>query len=120
MEVDKISAVKLTRKGDNLAGTVSRTINYLSKHSNEDIDLVLLVGTNDLSTRGVSPVDIINKFDDSVTELKRFSNLNQVFLCKVSRRFDNHNINRKVAQFNELLVERFYATEDFISVIDTV
>ena len=120
MEVDKISAVKLTRKGDNLAGTVSRTINYLSKHSNEDIDLVLLVGTNDLSTRGVSPVDIINKFDDSVTELKRFSNLNQVFLCKVPRRFDNHNINRKVAQFNELLVERFYATEDFISVIDTV
>ena len=41
MKVNEMSTVKLTRKGANLAGTVSRTINYLSKHSNEDIDLVL-------------------------------------------------------------------------------
>ena len=104
MKVDKISAVKLNRKGDNLAGTVSRTINCLSKHSNENTDLVLLVGTNDLSTRVVSPEHLINKFDEFITELKRSSNLNQIFLCKVPPRFDNHNINRKDTQFNERLV----------------
>ena len=51
MNVKDIPTVKLTKPGDNLAGTVYRCINYISKHNNDHIDVVLMAGTNDLSNR---------------------------------------------------------------------
>ena len=62
----------------------------------------------------------MKELDDSISELKRFSNIGQVFLCKIPPRFDHHNINTKVCLFNELLAEHFLDTEDFLSVVDTV
>ena len=41
-------------------------------------------------------------------------------MYKIPQRFDHHNINTKVCLFNELLVERFLDTKDFLTVVDTV
>ena len=104
MMVNKIPSVKLTKRGDNLSGTVSRLTTYISKHRNVHLDIVLMAGTNDLSKRDVTPEVLIKELDDSITVIKRFSNVGQIFLCKIPQRFDHHNINTKVCLFNELLV----------------
>ena len=120
MKVNNISTVKLTKKGDTINGSIARCMNFVGKHSDQLIDVVLLAGTNDLAIRGVNPDDLIDKLDKSLTDLKRFDNVQHVFLCKIPARFDSHNINSKVSRFNELLVERYLHTEDWITVIDTI
>ena len=112
--------MKLTKRGDSLAATVSRSRNFISKHVKEHLDIVILAGTNDLTRCDVSPESLIEELDSSITELKQFSNLDNVFVCKIPARLDRSLINRKVALYNELLVERFSDTEEYISVIDTV
>ena len=84
-------------------------------NSGDRIDVVLLVGTNDLSNRSVNPAELIDSLDDSLSELKRFSNVREIFFCKIPPRFVYHHINNKVARFNELLIERFNATEEFLT-----
>ena len=79
MNVNNISTVKLTKKGDTFSGSTARCINFVGKHSNQLIDIVLLAGTNDL---GVNPDDLIDKLDKSLTNLTRFDNVHHVFLCK--------------------------------------
>ena len=79
-----------------------------------------MAGTNDLSKRDVTPEVLIKELNDSITVIKRLSNVGQIFLCKIPQRFEHHNINTKVCLFNELLVERFLNTEDFLMVVDTV
>ena len=64
-------------------------------------------------------LSLIEELDSSITELKQFSNLDNVFICKIPARLDRSLINRKVALYNELLVEWFSDTEEYISVIDT-
>ena len=120
MKVANIPTVKLTKRGDSLAGTVSRSRNFISKHVKEHLDIVILAGTNDLTRRDVSPESLIEELDSSITELKQFSNLDNVLICKIPAKLDRSLINRKVALYNELLVERFSDTEEYISVIDTV
>ena len=63
MKVSDIPSVKLTKRGDNLSGTIYRCINYASKHSSETFVVVLLAGTNDLSNRSVSPEKLINTLE---------------------------------------------------------
>ena len=46
-------------KGDRLSGTITHCGNFLSKNTDEHIDLVLLAGTNDLASRNVSPDELI-------------------------------------------------------------
>ena len=100
MKVSDIPSIKLTKRGDNLSGTISQCINYDSKHSSETLDVVLLAGKNDLSN--VSPEKLINTFDSSLKELKQFNNVHHVFLCKIPPRFDFHNVNIKVNQYNNI------------------
>ena len=119
MTVNKIPSVKLTKRGDNLSGTVSRLTTYISKHSNVHLDIVLVASTNDLSKRDVTPEDVIKELDDSITVIKRFSNVGQIFLCKIPQRFDHNNINTNICLFNELLAERFLDTENLLMVVDT-
>ena len=38
-----------------------------------------MAGTNDLSKRDVTPEDIINGLNDSITIMKQFSNVGQIF-----------------------------------------
>ena len=120
MKVNNSSTVKLTKKGDTINDFIARCINFVGKHSDQLIDVVLLAGTNDLAIRGVNPDDLIDKLDKSLTDLKRFDNVQHVFLCKIPARFDLHNINSKVSHFNELLVERYLDTEEWITVTDTI
>ena len=94
-----------------MSGTISCCINYASKHSSETLDVVLLVGRNDLSNRSVSPEKLINTLDSSLKELKQFNNVHHVFLCKIPPRFDFHNVNIKVNQYNNILSERFSDSE---------
>ena len=82
-------------------------------------DLVLLAGTNDLSSRSVSPEFLISSLENSITELKEFSNLQQIFMCKIPPRFDFHNVNSKVTRYNVLLEEHF-PDSDFVHFSDTV
>ena len=111
---------ELTKKGESPGGSVYRSKQYISKHGNEHIDLVLLAGTNDLSNRSVPPEDLIDKLDEYISELKGFSNLGHIFLCQIPNRFDLHAVNSKVLRFNELLSERYSDTEDFLTVISSV
>ena len=120
MSVNGIPCQKLTKKGDSLSGSVYRSKQFISKHGNEHIDLVLLAGTNDLSNRSVSPEDLIDKLDECISELKGFSNLGHIFLCQIPNRFDFHAVNSKVILFNELLSERYSDTEDFLTVISSI
>ena len=94
--------------------------NYIGRHGNDHIDLVLLAGTNDLANRKTSPEELIEELDKQITELKGFNNLGHIFLCKIPHRFDFHVVNSKVIKFNELLHERFSDTEEFITVINTL
>ena len=82
-------------------------------------DLVLLAGTVDLSSRSVSPEILISSLENSITELKEFSNLQQIFICKIPPRFDFHDVNSKVTRYNVLLEEHF-PDSDFVHVLDTV
>ena len=119
MKVGNIPAVKLTKRGDNLSNAISRCKNFASKHSDRILDVVLLAGTNDLSDRRITPEKLIDKLA-SLTELKQFSNVNQIFICKIPARFDFQSINHKVSQFNQLLFERFSHTEEFFNVIEAI
>ena len=119
MKVCDTPSVRLTKKGDSLAGTVARVKDYISRHQNVKADLVLLAGTNDLSSRSVSPKILISSLENSIAELKEFSNLQQIFICKIPPRFDFHNVNSKVTRYNVLLQERF-PDSDFVHVLDTV
>ena len=105
MSVNSISCLKLTKNSDSLGGSAYRSKQYISKHGNEHIDLVLLAGTNDLSNRSVSPAGLIDKLNECINELKGFSNLGHIFLCQIPNRFDFQAVNSKVLRFNELLSE---------------
>ena len=119
MKVCDTPSVRLAKKGDSLAGTVARVKDNISRHQNVKADLVLLAGTNDLSSRSVSPEILISSLENSIAELKEFSNLQQIFICKIPPRFDFHNVNSKVTRYNVLLEEHF-PDSDFVHVLDTV
>ena len=120
MKVADKHCVKLTKRGDSLCGSIARATNYLSRHSNDHFDLVLLAGTNDLSSRNATAEDLIKRIDESIRHLTSFSNIGQIFLCKIPPRFDFKNINSKVLDFNKLITERFDTTEESVHVIETI
>ena len=111
MKVGNIPAVKLAKRGDTLSNAISRCRNFASRHSDRLLNVVLLAGTNDLSDRRITPEKLIDKLDASLPELKQFSNVNQIFICKIPARFDFQSINHKAGQFDQLLFERFSDTE---------
>ena len=120
MKVGDIPSVKLTKKGDGLSGTIGRCRNFIRKHADEHIALVLLAGTNDLASHHVSSEDLITKVEESISELTELHNLHHIFLCQLPPRFDFHEINAKVTCFKELSIERFADTEEFVTVLDAV
>ena len=120
MKVSDIHSLKLTKRGDNLTGSMSRCRNYVAKHSDEILDVVLLAGKNDLSNKNSCPEDLIKDLDSALTDLTHFSNVQHVFICKIPPSLDFHNINNEVSEFNNLLSERLSDTEEHISVVDTI
>ena len=70
--------------------------------------------------RNTTAEDLIKRIDESIRHLKSFSNIGQIFLCKIPPRLDFKNINSKVLDFNKLLAERFDTTEESVHVIETI
>ena len=120
LKVDDIPSETLVKKGDRLSGTITHCRNFSSKHTREHIDLVLLAGTNDLASHNVSPDELIKKLDESISVLNTFQNLHHIFICQLAPRFHFHNVNSEVIHFNELLLEHFADTEEFVTVLDPV
>ena len=108
MKVNGIPAVKLTKPGDCLIGALSRCTNYVAKHNNIPFDVVLLAGTNDPSKREVKPEDLIENLDKSLTELKRFWNVNEIFLCKIPPRRDYVSIIPKLSFITSYFLNVFF------------
>ena len=110
MKVGNVPSIKLTKPGDNLAGCLNRARSFVSKNAGDSFYIVLLAGTNDLSRRKTQPINL--------DELKKFTNVKSIFVCKLPPRSDISRVNQKVYEFNQLLVK--FSNSDFVSVIDTV
>ena len=54
MKVSDIQSVKLTKRGDNLMGSMSQCKKYVAKYSDAKLDIILLAGTNDLLDKDFS------------------------------------------------------------------
>ena len=91
----------------------------MSKHCDQICNIVLLAGTNDLRKRKSSPKFLFEALDDSINELKRFSDLQDIFLAKLLPRCDIASVNHKVNIDNQLLDDHF-ANIESVSIIDTV
>ena len=107
MNVGNIPGIKLTEPGDTLKGSVCRARDYLSKHCDQVCNIVSLAGTNDLRKRKSSPKSLFEALDDSINELKSFSNLQDIFLAKLPPRCDIASVNYKVNIYNQLLEDHF-------------
>ena len=118
MCVEQIKVKKLTKPGDTLNGTFSRIKDYASKHSDVQLEVVVLAGTNDLNKRNVTPQSLIDQLVDHIAVLKEFCNVKNIFVCKITPRCDQHVINSKVSEYNKLLDEHF-SSQDSLTVLPT-
>ena len=116
MKVGDIETLKLTQRGDNLDGTFSRTRNFISRRADTNFDIVMQAGTNDLSKPSVSPQSLIGKLKEHVNDIKSFSNVFKIFLCKVPPHSDKHRVNSKISHFNNLLVDQLSNADNVITV----
>ena len=119
MCVEQIKVKKLTKPGDTLNGTFSRIKDYASKHSDVQLEVVVLTGTNDLNRRNVTPQSLIDQLVDHIAVLKEFCNVKNIFVCKITPRSDGHVINSKVSEYNELLDEHF-SNQDSLTLLPTI
>ena len=81
--------------------------------------MVVLAGTNDLNRRNVTPQSSIDQLVHHIAVLKEFCNVNNIFVCKITPRCDQHVINSKVSEYNELLDEHF-SNQDSLTVLPTI
>ena len=119
MWVEQIKAKKLTKPGDTLNGTFARIKDYASKHSDVQLQVVVLAGTNDLNRKNVTQQSLIDQLVDHITVLKEFCNVKNIFVCKITPRCDRHLINSKVSEYNKLLDEHF-SSQDSLTVLTTI
>ena len=119
MCVEQNKTKKLTKPGDTLNGTFARIKDYASKHSDVQLEVVVLVGTNDLNRRNVTPQSLIDQLVDHIAVLKEFFNVKNIFACKITPRCDRHVINSEVSEYNELLDEHF-SNQDSLTVLPTI
>ena len=120
MCVEQIKTKKLTKPGDTLNGTFARIKDYASKHSDVQLEVVVLAGTNDLNRRNVTPQSLFDQLVDHIAVLKEFCNVKNIFVCKIyTPRCDRHVINSKVSEYNELSEEHF-SNQDSLTVLPTI
>ena len=70
MCLEQIKAKKLTKPSNTLNGTFARIKEYASKHSDVQLEVVVLAGTNDLNRRNVTPQSLIDQLVDHIAVLK--------------------------------------------------
>ena len=119
MKVNDIPCVKLSKRGDDLQGTFHRITQYVTKNSKSNFDVVVLTGTNDLRKNQVTPEILCDKNIEEINNLRSFSNIGHIFLCKVPPRPDLHCINLKVSSYNNLVSQKLKELVN-VSIIDTV
>ena len=119
MCVEQIQAKKLIKPCDTLNGTFAGVKDYASKHSDVQLEMVVLAGTNDLNRRNVTPQSLIYQLVDHIAVLKEFCIVKNIFVCKITPRCDRHVINSKISEYNELLDEHF-SSQDSLSVPPTI
>ena len=94
-------------------------------HATSSVDELTLIlkcyqaGTNDLNKPSVSPQSLIGKLKEHVNDIKSFSNISKIFLCKVPPRSDRHRVNSKINHFNNLLVDEL-SNADNIIIVETI
>ena len=93
MKVGNLSAVKLTKRGDTLKGTVERVQSFVHKHNSISFTVVLLAGTNDSKRSDVSPSSLIDELSGHIDTLKDIGNIDNIFVCKIPPRLDSSKIN---------------------------
>ena len=71
------------------------------------------------SRRQIQPINLIDNLIEALDELKKFTNVKSIFVCKLPSRSDISRVNQKVYAFNQLLLDKF-GNFDFVSIIDTV
>ena len=64
--------------------------------------MVSVAGTNDLNRRNVTTQNLIDPNVDRIAVLREFSNVKNIFVCKITLSCDRHAINSKVSEYNEL------------------
>ena len=75
--------------------------------------------TNDLNKPSVSPQSLIGKLKEHVNDIKSFSNVFKIFLCKVPPRSDKHRVNSRISHFNNLLVDELLNADNVI-IVETI
>ena len=95
MHVEEIKAKKLTKSGNTLNGTFARIKDYASKHSDVQLEVVVLAGTNDLNRRSVTPQSLIDQLVDHIAVLRESCTVKNIFVCKITPRCDRHVTNIK-------------------------
>ena len=73
-------------------------------------------GTNGLNKPPYSPQSLIGKLKEHVNDIKSFSNVSKIFLCKVPPHSDKHRVNSKINHFNNLLVDELSNADNIIIV----
>ena len=116
MKVGDIETLKLTRRGNNLDGTFSRTRILISRRADTNSDTVIKAGRNDLNKPSVSPWSLIDKPKEHLNDTKSFSNVSKIFLRKVPPRSDKHRVNSKI---HHLLVDEL-SNADNIIIVETI
>ena len=119
MKVGNLPGIKLMQPGDNLDSCINRACSFVSKNAGDLLHIVLLAGTNDLSHRKTQPMYLMDNLIESLDELKKFTNVKSIFVCKVPPHSDISYVNQKVYEFNQLLLDKFL-NSNFVSIIDTV
>ena len=119
MKVNDIPCVKLSKRGDDLQGTFHRITQYVTKNSKSNFDVVVLTGTDDLRKNQVTPEILCDKTIEEINNLRSFSNIGHIVLCKVPPRSDLHRVNLKVSSYNNLVSQKLKELVN-VSIIDTV
>ena len=79
----------------------------------------VVAGTNDLNRRNVTPQSLTDQLVDHIAVLKEFSNVKNIFVCKITPRCHRHVINNKISEYNGLIDEHF-PSQDSLTVLPTI
>ena len=90
MKVNDIPCVKLSKRGDDLQSTFHRVTQYVTKNGKSNFDVVVLSGTKELRKNQVTPEVLCDKTFHEINNLRSFSNIGHIFLCKIPPRTDLH------------------------------
>ena len=91
----------------------------MTKNSKSNFDVVVLSGTDDLRKNQVTPEILCDKIFQEINNLRFFSNISHIFLCKIHPRSDLNCVNLKVSSYNNLVSQKLKELQN-VSIIETL